>query len=55
MKKFSIKVGLFAALMELTLSCDQEFLNTKPLDKISSQNMVMNYFRRLLFLMCTLS
>ena len=36
MKKFSIKVGLFAALMGLTLSCDQEFLNTKPLDKISS-------------------
>jgi hypothetical protein len=36
MKNLKIKVGLIAAAMVFALSCDKEFLNTKPLDKISS-------------------
>jgi starch-binding outer membrane protein, SusD/RagB family len=36
MKNLKIKVGLIAAAMAFALSCDKEFLNTKPLDKISS-------------------
>ncbi|AFK01887.1 RagB/SusD domain-containing protein [Emticicia oligotrophica DSM 17448] len=36
MKNIKIKASLFAILMAFALSCDKEFLNTKPLDKISS-------------------
>jgi hypothetical protein len=36
MKKIKTKVGLLAALFALSFSCDTEFLNTRPLDKISS-------------------
>ena len=36
MKNLKIKVGLIAAAMAFALSCDKEFLDTKPLDKISS-------------------
>jgi starch-binding outer membrane protein, SusD/RagB family len=36
MKNLKLKVGLIAAAMAFALSCDKEFLNTKPLDKISS-------------------
>jgi starch-binding outer membrane protein, SusD/RagB family len=36
MKNFKIKASLFAMMMAFALSCDKEFLNTKPLDKISS-------------------
>jgi starch-binding outer membrane protein, SusD/RagB family len=36
MKNIKIKVGLLFAAMVFALSCDKEFLNTKPLDKISS-------------------
>ncbi len=36
MKNITIRVGLFIALIGGTLSCDKDFLNTKPLDKISS-------------------
>lgn len=36
MKNIKIKVSLFIALMGFALSCNKDFLNTKPLDKISS-------------------
>ena len=36
MKKIILRIGLFIALIGVTLSCDKDFLNTKPLDKISS-------------------
>ncbi len=36
MKKITLRIGLFIALVGVTLSCDKDFLNTKPLDKISS-------------------
>ena len=37
MKNLKIKVGLLFAAMTLALSCDKDFLNTQPLDKISSE------------------
>jgi hypothetical protein len=36
MKNLKIKASLLAIIMAFALSCDKEFLNTKPLDKISS-------------------
>jgi starch-binding outer membrane protein, SusD/RagB family len=36
MKKSLIKISLLCSFMAFVLSCDKEFLNTKPLDKISS-------------------
>ena len=36
MKKSFIKISLLFSFMAFVLSCDKEFLNTKPLDKISS-------------------
>ncbi|WP_435353821.1 RagB/SusD family nutrient uptake outer membrane protein [Emticicia sp. SJ17W-69] len=36
MKNLKIKASLFAIIMAFAFSCDKEFLNTKPLDKISS-------------------
>ena len=36
MKKSLIKISLLCTIMAFVLSCDKEFLNTKPLDKISS-------------------
>ncbi|MFN3852569.1 MAG: RagB/SusD family nutrient uptake outer membrane protein [Spirosomataceae bacterium] len=36
MKRFRISIGLIAAVMMFGISCDKEFLNTRPLDKISS-------------------
>jgi starch-binding outer membrane protein, SusD/RagB family len=36
MKKSLIKISLLCTFMAFVLSCDKEFLNTKPLDKISS-------------------
>lgn len=36
MKKITLRISLFIALVGVTLSCDKDFLNTKPLDKISS-------------------
>jgi hypothetical protein len=36
MKNLKIKAGLFAVIMAFAFSCDKEFLNTKPLDRISS-------------------
>lgn len=37
MKKSIIKISVLFVSMAFVLSCDKEFLNTKPLDKISSQ------------------
>jgi starch-binding outer membrane protein, SusD/RagB family len=37
MKKIKLKLGLLSALLVLAISCDKEFLNTQPLDKISSE------------------
>ena len=37
MKKSFIKISLLFSFMAFVLSCDKEFLNTKPLDKISSE------------------
>jgi hypothetical protein len=37
MKKSIIKISVILVSMAFVLSCDKEFLNTKPLDKISSQ------------------
>ncbi|MCP9766864.1 RagB/SusD family nutrient uptake outer membrane protein [Lacihabitans sp. LS3-19] len=37
MKKIKIKIGLVTAIMVLMFSCDKGFLNTQPLDKISSE------------------
>jgi starch-binding outer membrane protein, SusD/RagB family len=36
MKNLKIKVSLLVTLMAFALSCNKDFLNTKPLDKISS-------------------
>jgi hypothetical protein len=36
MKNIKTKVGLLVALFALSFSCDTDFLNTRPLDKISS-------------------
>ena len=36
MKNIKTKIGLVLTLFVLSFSCDTEFLNTKPLDKISS-------------------
>ncbi|KPM49124.1 RagB/SusD family nutrient uptake outer membrane protein [Jiulongibacter sediminis] len=36
MKKIKQKIGLLVALFVVSFSCDTEFLNTRPLDKISS-------------------
>ncbi len=36
MKNIKIKVSLLVALMAFALSCNKDFLNTKPLNKISS-------------------
>jgi starch-binding outer membrane protein, SusD/RagB family len=37
MKNFKIKIGLLLVSMVFILSCDKDFLTTKPLDKISSE------------------
>ncbi len=37
MKRILISLGIFALVMGMALSCKEEFLNTKPLDKISSE------------------
>ena len=37
MKKIKFVIGLTATLLIFTISCKQDFLNTKPLDKISSE------------------
>ena len=37
MKNMKLKISLLLVCLGLTFSCDKEFLNTKPLDKISSE------------------
>lgn len=37
MKKFITKIGLAALMAGFVISCDKDFLNTQPLDKISSE------------------
>ena len=36
MKKTKLTIGFLATLLVITISCKRDFLNTKPLDQISS-------------------
>ena len=37
MKNQKVKIGIFSFLLVFSVSCNSDFLNTQPLDKISSE------------------